>query len=119
MGYLNGKMARRLLFAARPPKAGRWVGTEDQLAKRAAEGSNKSGRLLVLFFASHKPDPPYDRWCPDCTAAEAVINTAAQSADRSTLLLQVDIERKAWKENPGPEHPFRSAPFEEFLHCCP
>lgn len=52
-----------------------------------------------------------ERWCPDCEAADPVLEEAFTSAPASVLLLTVEVTREEWKTSPGPEHPLRKAPY--------
>ncbi len=65
--------------------------------------------VLVLFFATKKEDGT--RWCPDCEAAEPIIEEASKNAPAGVYLLSVNLTRDEWKENPGKDHPLRKAPF--------
>ena len=52
-----------------------------------------------------------ERWCPDCTAADPVIEEAFEAAPASATLVEVRVERSRWKVEPGQKHPWRKEPF--------
>ncbi|KAJ1382745.1 hypothetical protein B484DRAFT_460246 [Ochromonadaceae sp. CCMP2298] len=68
--------------------------------------------LFILFYAA-KSKATGISWCPDCVAAEPVID-AALAALPHCRLLQVSCEREAYR---GADFPFRSPPIS--LTCVP
>merc|ERR1712086_1209126 len=86
--------------------------TEDELDEAIKIATENKKRIFVCLFASFKEDDPEVRWCPDCVAAEPVIDEALVTSAAECHLIKVDITRNSWKVEPGPAHPYRSEPFQ-------
>jgi len=62
---------------------------------------------VALFTAS--PDPVTRLpWCPDCVRSAPAVRAGVAAAGGS--LLEVEVDRAAWKGPAGPAHPLRAAP---------
>lgn len=68
---------------------------------------------VVLYVTSTKTvvDGVPRRWCPDCAAVESVAEEIFEASNTKLLVLQVELEREAWKVNPGKDHFLRKPPF--------
>jgi hypothetical protein len=78
--------------------------------QRAADG-----RPLFIWFYGAKTKSPGISWCPDCVAAEPVVEASLAAIDGGCRLLQISCEREAYR---SPDFPFRTyAPIQ--LTCVP
>ena len=66
----------------------------------AAAREEHTGALFVLYVGSARPDTGKS-WCGDCVRAKPVI-VQALSAVKDCLVLEVPIERSAWKDKDRP-----------------
>lgn len=63
----------------------------------------KSKTFFILFTGSK--DSNGRSWCPDCTAAEPIINDALGSVPGGCKLLLCDVERSEYRQ---PEYSYRT-----------
>lgn len=50
-------------------------------------------------------------WCPDCDAADPIIEEVFLHAKASTHIIQVELSREEWRGAEGPNHFLRKEPY--------
>jgi len=58
-----------------------------------------SSQPCFVLFAAERSAPNNERWCPDCTSADPIIDEALQSAPAGATLLEVLITKPEWKND--------------------
>ena len=89
---------------------------EEYLSKlREAEAlASSTNKPLFLLFTGSKNSSGRS-WCPDCTAAEPVIEEALSSIPEGCVLLTSDVEREPYRSS---EYTYRKDPSIR-LSCVP
>lgn len=52
-----------------------------------------------------------DRWCPDCVEAHEVLDEVFEKAPASVYIIEIELNRTEWKEDPGDDHWLRKGPY--------
>ena len=83
--------------------------------KECEDLASKDGEkpLFLLFYGEKNSSGK--SWCPDCTAAEPVIEEALSAIPTGCILLSSSVAREAYR---SPEYPYRTNPNIR-LQCVP
>jgi thiol-disulfide isomerase/thioredoxin len=79
--------------------------------KRAAE----QGMKLLLLFSGEVSIETGKSWCPDCTAADPIIEEALSSSSENFILLKCPVDRATYKAR---DHYYQKLPLVS-LTCVP
>ena len=74
-----------------------------------------NGRPFFVLFYGAKTNAPGISWCPDCVAAEPIIDEALSSIEGGCVLLSCSVEREEYRT---PSYAYRTNPAVN-LTCVP
>lgn len=77
---------------------------DSQLSAVVAVSSSSSRPLFVLFTGAKKEETGKS-WCPDCVAAEPVIEGALNKIEGGCILLECPVEREQYR---SPDYLYRT-----------
>lgn len=73
---------------------------DDLLQQQLQVIAENGNELYVLFTADTKIETG-EPWCPDCTAGNAIIRDFVWQLPESTVLLECEVARSEYKDNPS------------------
>tara|TARA_B100000795_G_scaffold265689_1_gene247840 strand:+ start:127 stop:483 length:357 start_codon:yes stop_codon:yes gene_type:complete len=75
------------------------------IAELTAARNEHAGDLYVLYVGA--TDAAGKSWCGDCTAIQSYLSAIPSNS----MILECQISRNEWKNEPGQAHPFRTMRF--------